>query len=162
MGEILDRFSRLRHEDQTLSLYALVDGLQYQEYLGCALRANPARRSLLEDTPDAPLAHAGPWLIDVTDDSSQTSQLEQLEEALPSVSWLITPIDIDGLTQLLQLKLQAELPDGRKALLRFYDPRVLNNLRQTMDERQHADFFVAIQEWHYACNGERFVVRSHA
>jgi hypothetical protein len=54
--------------------------------------------------------------------SKDASELGALERALPSLSWLMTTMDLDGLAQVLQLKLNAALPDGRQALLRFYDP----------------------------------------
>lgn len=81
--------------------------------------------------------------------------LHDLEQALPSVSWLISAIDLEGLSQLLQLKLDAQLPDGRKVLLRFYDPRVLGNLMQTMNNAQRAEFVYLIDEWHFIHDGRR-------
>lgn len=82
-------------------------------------------------------------------------ELAALERAKPAVSWLITPIDLEGLAQLLQLRLDAELPDGRKALVRFYDPRVLGNLFKVMDGQQCAEFFQLIDEWHFLIDGRR-------
>ena len=67
----------------------------------------------------------------------------------------MTSIDLEGLSQLLQLKLDGELPDGRKVLVRFYDPRVLGNLFQTMSAEQKAAFFHLIDEWLFIYNGRR-------
>jgi len=44
------------------------------------------------------------------------------------VTWLIAEADLRGLAHLLQLRLDVRLPDGRIALLRFWEPRVLANL----------------------------------
>ncbi len=139
-----------------MNLYALVDGFQYERHTGKRLEHRPdVNRPILIGTEDAPLAHAGPWLIDIGRAEEQLAELRDLENALPSVSWLITAIDLEGLAQLLQLKLHAQLPDGRQALLRFYDPRVLGNLFQTMDIEQRAEFFHLIDEWHFIYNGQR-------
>ena len=43
------------------------------------------------------------------------------------------------LGQLLQLRLDVNLPDGRSALLRFWDPRVLVNLARTLDGAQREE-----------------------
>lgn len=93
-------------------------------------------------------------MFDVTKIAEQVYALIELEQALPAVSWLITSVDLEGLSQLLQLKLDAQLPDGRKVLLRFYDPRVLGNLCHTMDAEQYAEFFGLIDEWHFNYKGQ--------
>lgn len=156
MINVIERFQILRQQQQMLNLYALVDGFQYEEHTGQRLQhRRGVNRPILHGTEDEPLAHAGPWLIDVTRADEQVPQLQALEQALPSMSWLITAIDLEGLSQLLQLRLEAELPGGRKALLRFYDPRVLGNLYHTMDAEQRAEFFHLIDEWHFIYNGQR-------
>jgi hypothetical protein len=156
MINVIERFQALRHHQEMLNLYALVDGFQYEQHMGQRiLYQQGINRPILHGTEDEPLAHAGPWLVDVARAVGQVSQLQALEQALPSVSWLITSIDIEGLSQLLQLRLEAELPDGRKALLRFYDPRVLGNLYHTMGAGQRAEFFHLVDEWHFIYNGQR-------
>lgn len=161
MAKIIERFKALQQTEETLGLYALVDGYQFERHTGQRLRyQRGANRPILMGTADAPLAHAGPWLIDVAQVPDQIAQLETLEETLPSVSWLITSVDLEGLSQLLQLKLHAELPDGRKAMLRFYDPRVLGNLFHTMNHDQRGEFFRFIVEWHFHYKGQGVVVGS--
>lgn len=144
-----------------LNLYALVDGFQYEQHIGERLEfQRGVNRPILYGTEDEPLAHAGPWLVDITKSDRHISFLLELEEALPSVSWLMTSIDMEGLSQLLQLKLETELPDGRRALLRFYDPRVLGNLYHTMDTTQRAEFFHLVDEWHFIYNGKHLAAGS--
>lgn len=65
-----------------------------------------------------------------------------LEHAAPAVTWLIAPQTIAGLAQLLQLNLDTALPDGRTALLRFWDPRVLISLAELLEPGQR-EFFLA-------------------
>lgn len=156
MIRVSERYQALQKKEDTLNFYALVDGYQYELHFGRRMQHQLGiNRPILAGTEDEPLAHAGPWLIDLTKLPAQERSLEELEQALPSVSWLITSVDLEGLSQLLQLKLEAQLPDGRKAVLRFYDPRVLGNLYHTMDVQQRADFFDLIDEWHFMYNGQR-------
>ena len=160
MVNVLERFQNLQQQEATLSLYALVDGFQYEKHTGQRIQHIPGiNRPLMHGTEDQPLAHAGPWLFNIIDSAEQFHALQELEQALPSVSWLITSVDLEGLSQLLQLKLEAELPDGRKALLRFYDPRVLGNLYHTLDAGQRAQFFDLIDEWHFIYNGQSVATR---
>jgi hypothetical protein len=156
MDDIVERFLALQQADALVRLYALVDGFQYEQHTGERLHyQRNINRPIFMGTEDEPLAHAGPWLIDTSRAPDQLQLLNELEQALPSVSWLISPIDLEGLSQLLQLKLDAQLPDGRKVLLRFYDPRVLYNLWQTMNDEQRAEFVHLIDEWHFLHDGRR-------
>jgi hypothetical protein len=154
--DIVEHFRALQQADTALWLYALVDGFQYEQHTGQRLvYQRGINRPIFLGTEDEPLAHAGPWLIDVVRAPDQLQSLHDLEQALPSVSWLISAIDLEGLSQLLQLKLDTQLPDGRKVLLRFYDPRVLGNLMQTMNNAQRAEFVHLIDEWHFIHDGRR-------
>lgn len=159
-----ERLAQLRSNFGALRLYALVDGAQYQQRLGQAMAQQPGMRALFAGTPDEALAHAGPWLIDAeSEDASLANELAKLEAEVPAVSWIIAPQDLEGLAQLLQLKLDMKLPDGRCALLRFWDPRVLVTLVQVMDEEQRMSFFAHIEEWHMLHNGKRvWIGRQHA
>lgn len=153
--DVVERFKVLQQSHENVRLYALVDGLQYEQYTGRRLEwMYDTNRPIFHGTQDEPLAHAGPWLI-ATSEANQMRQLCELEQAVPSLSWLITAIDLEGLAQVLQLKLDAQLPDGRPALLRFYDPRVLGNLCRIMTAEQLADFLSLIDEWHFIYDGRR-------
>jgi hypothetical protein len=156
MFDVLSRFLGLAEKRRELRLYALLDGLQYEEHTGQQLqRAAGTNHALFDDTDDAPLAHAGPWLCEVPQHPQHIDAFAALERERPAVSWLITAMDLEGLTQCLRLKLNAELPDGRRALVRFYDPRVLGHLFTVMDAPQRAQFFHLIDEWHFLHNGQR-------
>jgi Domain of unknown function (DUF4123) len=155
--DVLDRYRQLLQQQTHLRLYALVDGLQYELHQQLRIESNQGyNQALFQGTEDAPLAHAGPWLFDLTENTADIETFAQLERNQPAVSWLITSLDLSGLADLLRLKLHAELPDGNQALLRFYDPRVLVNLYNIMDTSQKAAFFQFIDEWHFAHNGQRF------
>lgn len=166
--DVQHRYEQLSTAYPELRLYSLVDGLQYRQHTGHDVQPQfeshgQINRSLFEGTEDAPLAHAGPWLFDVTHRPDLIEPLATLESALPGVSWLVCALDLQGLTQLLQLKLHVRLAPGKTALLRFYDPRVLGNLFVVMTAQQKAEFFSLIDEWHFMHGGQRvWAGRSHA
>lgn len=163
MLDVHDRYLQLATQRRALRWYALVDGLQHRRIMGDGLRCLPGmNRALFEGTEDAALADAGPWLHDLCADPAPATGWAKLERAAPAVSWLITAMDLEGLAQVLRLKLDVTLCDGRRALLRFYDPRVLSNLLVTLPEDECSAFFEAIEEWHFLSNGERvWIGRQH-
>jgi len=153
---VVTRFAQLQRDMDALKLYALVDGVQYRAYLGEPFTACEGFRSLFSGTIYEALAHAGPWLIDIEQvDSALVDTLAAMEQTVPAVSWLIAAQTLEGLSQLLRLNLDTELPDGRTALLRFWDPRVLVNLAEVLEATQRGAFFAHIQEWHLLRMGQR-------
>lgn len=163
-ADVMERLTALRVRVPTLRLYALVDGAQYQQKRSAPMPRLHGTAALFDGTVDAPLAHAGPWLVDAEQaDAALVSDLARIEREVPGVTWLIAEADLTGLTQLLQLKLDARLPDGRTALLRFWDPRVLIGLVKVLDASQRETFFAHIHEWHLLHNGKRaHIGRAHA
>ena len=154
--DVADRLAHLRMRNPALRLFGLVDGLQYETLRGERLDHRHGFASLFHGTPDAALAHAGPWLVDAeAAGDAVTADLARLERELPSVTWLISEADLYGLTQVLQRQLDARLPDGRIALVRFWDPRVLAGLATVLTPKQRETFFAHIYEWHLLHNGER-------
>lgn len=164
--EVLARLSHLQHTSHRphLRLYALVDGLVYAQHQGSPLQHDRGSiRSLFENTADAPLGHAGPWIVDIERADAELAEvLMTLEQAAPAVTWLIAPLPLDGMVQLLQLRLDICLPDGDTALLRFWDPRVLVHLAQVFDVPQREEFFAHIEEWHLLVEGRRSWIGRHA
>ncbi|WP_265919677.1 DUF4123 domain-containing protein [Cupriavidus nantongensis] len=150
---------------QTLNLYVLVDAALYQQHRERQLEHVPSVvAALFSGTADEALAHAGPWLVDATQVTEAVLRdLISLETTAPAVTWLFAEADLTGLSQLLQLRLDIKLPDGRTALLRFWDPRVLAALFRLMESDQRAEFFGHIHEWHFLDEGIRvWIGRQHA
>jgi hypothetical protein len=162
--DVMERLAEWQRHDPALRLYALVDGVQYRTHRGEPLEYDVGRVALFDGTPDAALAHAGPWLVDAELAGDATTQdLARLERQAPAVTWLIAQQDLRGLAQLLQLKLDTHLPDERSALLRFWDPRVLAGLAELLDAAQRETFFAHIHEWHLLHNQRRvWIGRQHA
>ncbi|MEQ6352784.1 DUF4123 domain-containing protein [Ralstonia pseudosolanacearum] len=154
--DVAERLAQLHARNPALRLYGLVDGLQYEIHRGERLDDRQGFASLFHGTPDSALAHAGPWLFDVdAAGNGVTADMARLEREAPSVTWLISGTDLHGLAQLLRLQLDARLPDGRIALVRFWDPRVLADLVNVLSPNQRETFFAHIHEWHLLRNGER-------
>ncbi len=161
MLDVQTRLIQLQEQRPELRLYALADGLQFEQHHGERLSDAYGRRGLFAGTPDAPLIHAGPWLFDMVLAGDLLPILAELEQLAPAVSWLIAPQDLDGLAMLLQLRLDMQLPDGRLALLRFWDPRVLAGIAGIMRDDQRAEFFAHIDEWHLLHQGKRVWIGRH-
>lgn len=163
-SEVITRFTQLQQSVGALKLYALVDGARYRMQFGEPCTTRQGFHSLFAGTLDEELAHAGPWLVDTEQvGATLVDQLAAMEQAAPAVSWLIASQTLEGLVQLLQLNLDIELPDGRTALLRFWDPRVLVNLAEVLDSAQRETFFAHIHEWHLLHQGQRvWIGRQHA
>lgn len=156
MIDVMERLELLRQDTDVLRLYALVDGAQYQSRRGERIVPKQGFYSLFQGTQDAPLAHAGPWLVDTEYlDRRFLVGLAELEHETPAVSWLIATQNLDGVAQLLQLNLDMKMPDGRMALLRFWDPRVLVSLAEILSIDQRQIFFGHFHEWHLLHKGKR-------
>lgn len=163
MLDVQERLSRLKEHYSELELYALVDGLQYEQEHEERLQPGYAVRSLFANTPDEPLQHAGPWLIAIEQAQNLIPKIAILENNKPAVTWLISSAGFEGLAMLLQLRLDTQLADGTKALLRYWDPRVLAGLVGIMTPEQREDFFSHIHEWHLMHQGQRvWIGRHHA
>lgn len=142
-------------------LYALVDGLLYGDAFGVtALERGSAAIALFDDTPDASLADAGPWLIDF-EGAEMATRLALLELAAGAsgVSWLTTAYQFQSLARELRGRLDVLMPNGGTALLRFYDARVLGDIARVLSLSQRAAFFVPTFDWLVQINDE--LIRVH-
>ena len=154
--DVLERFAVLKAQHPALNLYVLVDGLAYEAHTGERLTPlSGVNASLFANTADEPLAHAGPWLFQANQIEDQLAGLWAFEQAKPAVSWIIAPMDLHGLAQLLQLRQEAKLPCGSQVLLRLSDARVLDKLFAVLTPVQKSEFFGLIAEWHFLHHGER-------
>lgn len=162
--EVLRRHRRLREHWPDLRLLALVDGLAYEEHLIERLQPRLGVHSLFEGGPDAPLAHAGGWLIepDLTGPVMERD-LFRLESKAPAVCWFFTRDPLGSLLVHLRQLLNLTLPDGRDALLRYYDPRVLVSLLRALNDEPSSNLgaipaacpFGFALEWHLWLDGHR-------
>ncbi len=158
---VLEQLHALQTENPLIQMHALVDGLVFRQVHGEPLTVRPGCVALFDETPDVALATAGPWLLDARDHAPVCDALHSYEATHPLVSWLMTDVPFAGLVQLLRLKLDVRLPDGTMALLRFYDPRVLYSLAETLTDRQREEFFGHIDRWCFMHKGEWMTIGRH-
>ncbi|CAK9886231.1 MAG: hypothetical protein XXXJIFNMEKO3_02659 [Candidatus Erwinia impunctatus] len=145
----------------TCSLYALVDGLQYERYFGQELQAaRDISYPLFDPYPDSKIAFAGPWLIKLNKSECYREKFKELDIKYPALSWLLSSSPPDALLNNFKDFLTLELPDGKSALFRFYDPRVLSNLTDWIDEQDFSRLIQGVSEWVFTLNNEFVDLRS--
>lgn len=145
-------------------LYGLVDALLYARASGSPpLERSTSTIALFDGTPDAALADAGPWLIDFDQASHAVRQsLFNMGAAPEGVSWLISAYPFEGLAHELRGHLDARMPDGRTALLRFYDARLIGDIAALFSLPQRMQFFVSMFDWLIQINDELMRVHPNA
>lgn len=151
-------YSQRHSLEPSLRWFALADGLAYANAFGHWLTPGPGKFAVFTGTQDEPLAHAGPWLLEMGAELNPHAERFDALEAFHGVSWIFAPQTIEGLGQLLQLHLDVEGPEGQRAMLRFWDPRVLYTLMSALDVAQKQKFFGLIDQWHFTYMGEHFWV----
>ena len=96
-----------------------------------------SHRALFQGQPEARYAHAGPWLVQVNDSNALHGWLNALEgSCVPCVTHLASREGFEAVFAYLQSLLDMTLSDGASALLRFYDPRVMQRLRRVLTPAQ--------------------------
>ncbi|KWE79362.1 DUF4123 domain-containing protein [Burkholderia territorii] len=167
MGDIsIGSFFATRQQQLTMlvHLYALVDGLLFADAAGgSAPERSQGAVALFDGTPDASLADAGPWLLDwERTPGSIRHALSAMAGGSTGVSWLISAYPIESLADELRRRLDVRLPDGRTALLRFYDARIMADVASLMELTQRMQFFVPTFNWLVEVNGKLKGVHPHA
>ncbi|MCG7780627.1 DUF4123 domain-containing protein [Lelliottia amnigena] len=147
-------------QSTTVTLFALVDGLQYERFFGEELSTqHPTAIPLFDTWPDSRIAFAGPWVIQMSRAMEMRTQLEALEAALPSVSWIVSSSTLKELVSHFQKNMNVGLSDGRAALLRFQDPRIQVRLGMMLDNQQHRQLTGLTQEWLTTIDGKVWSLR---
>lgn len=138
--------------------YGLVCGLQYERYFSRELTyEKSAILPLFRKYPDAQIAWSGPWIIDLRSELKYREELLELSLKLPSVSWIKSENDIDTLAGHLARQLNVKLEDGRTALFRFYDPRVMHRVKDVLLPLQVEEILRGVSEWRYSLEGKDYI-----
>ncbi|KVA01068.1 hypothetical protein WI40_00820 [Burkholderia ubonensis] len=147
-----------------LRLFALADGLLYSETSGSApVRSGESAMALLDGTPDASLADAGPWFFDYERTNSTTRDvLTCLAQGEYGVNWIISAYQPRLLANELRERLDATLPDGRTAMLRYYDARVMRYFAPALSSTERTMFFSPTFDWLIEIDGQLFRAHPHA
>jgi hypothetical protein len=148
----------LSHPDCTL--YALVDGLQFERYFGCEITVEKNVTYPFFDTyPDSKIAFSGPWLFKLNCSENYRGKLNELEIKYPSVSWLLSPLTPERLLLRFKEFSTLELPDGKYAFFRFYDPRVLESLGVWLEFCDCIKLIQGVSRWVFTSNDKVFDLR---
>ncbi|WP_434526123.1 DUF4123 domain-containing protein [Photorhabdus asymbiotica] len=159
--ELQKKWSEYREMHHEMKWYALVNGLQYERHFTEEIKyIDGTNNPLFRQYPDAKIAFAGPWLFDMAYAESWEEKLFELEKVAPSVSWLHTTLSLDKLTRHLENYLNVELETGETALLRFYDPRILHQIRNIFSPEQLSAFTDGIHEWVYSFDNNDYFVKA--
>jgi len=146
--------TRQAAETRALRLLALVDGALDDTMLDAARSRGIAWQSLYPDTMlEASRPEIGPFLLDLTvnDDASRATMLDLLNAGSDSdlVVWLATGHALPELAAYLHPLAEATLPDTRQALLRYYDPSILENLVLILTPTQRRELLATFVELRY-------------
>ena len=151
---ILERQKQSRYK---LNLYALIDGLEYERLFRDEIVESEGVAPLFIQPNNQDFAFAGPWILNVSQLSDDLkSQIIKLEQTYPSVSWIMSSLSFNYLLNHLERKLHLTLEDNRYALLRYYDPRVLNRLPSVFTPEQFKLFTLQINEWIFYLNNHYY------
>jgi hypothetical protein len=156
-----ERLNEVARQHANVRLFALVDGAQYNTISGQSIEAEGDYIvSLFAGTDEESLAHAGPWLVEIVVEQFAAG-IARIEALLPSVLWLISTDDTLTLARKLRERLNVSSPDGKEYLLRFWDPRALHALANSVAQSARRDFFGAALEWTYLHEKQRFYLRPY-
>ncbi|MDF7671469.1 DUF4123 domain-containing protein [Orbaceae bacterium ESL0721] len=148
--------NRQKESKQTFSLYALVDGLEYERLFRGEIEPDETALPLFIQTNNRDVAFAGPWLITMNCTEEMKNQIIQLEQTYPSVTWIISSHPLMLVFNHLERKLHTREKDNRYALLRYYDPRVLHKLANSFTKKEREIFTLNIDEWIYSYNNHYY------
>lgn len=141
-------------ESGVLCAAALVDGLQYERYFGEELQPEKdAVMPFFDRWPDSRIAFAGPWFVDLSKAMHLHERLRELEYNLPSVSWIASRLSPAQLMEHFKPFIDITLYNGKSGLLRFWDPRVANQLPVILEEDQLRELMQGVEEWLYSMEG---------
>ncbi|VWD22181.1 hypothetical protein BLA18112_05438 [Burkholderia lata] len=141
-------------DTRPLRLLALVDGALDDTMLDAARWRGIAWQSLYPATMlESSRPEIGPFLLDLTadDDASRAMVLDLLNAGSESdlVVWLATGHAVSDLAAYLHPLAEATLPDTRQALLRYYDPSILENLLPVLTAAQRRELLATFVELRY-------------
>jgi len=108
----------------SLSVYAVLDAARDDRIFPAVTSSGAARECLFAGAQEA-LEKAAPHLVAL---SPEAPLLETIAREGWGQSWgifLSTPRPLEDLRRELRRLLRVQLPDGKRVLFRFYDPRVL-------------------------------------
>lgn len=140
------------------NLYLIIDMIQYDDtsnkivsYLQNQQSVFLHSLSLFKGTIDEELNNVAPYLCQINSfenrlTESERAFLETEEKTSPVLLWLYSQSDLISLHRHLQHFMAGKLNNGREALLRFYDPRVLPKFLTMLTAEQSEQFWNGVDQ----------------
>jgi hypothetical protein len=125
-------------------LYAVLDAAKEQTIFKMLVESKAPYYWLFAETQTERLAHFVPYLVPLP---AESTLLETVVRSGWGKNWgvyLRSGAALEELVDSLRRLLVARLPDGRDALLRFYDPRILRALLMNSSQKQRRQLFAAV------------------
>lgn len=141
--------------DTPPNLYALVDGSLNPDILQLVIERGAVWQCLYPDTMlEAASPAMAPYLVQLRLDDNANAALARAllrhSEHMDLVLWMASRVSFSRLVQHLHVFAEVALADGRKALLRYYDPLILDVLLDVLTQEQRDRFvagFHALRYW---------------
>ena len=123
------------------SLFALLDAARDPAVLFLIRDGGRPHQSLYEGAEADDLAAYGPYLVDLDGDDAFLPRLVERGWGRSWGVYLASPADLATVRRHLRRYLKVEIPGGRTALFRFYDPRVLREFLPSWADDERDAFF---------------------
>lgn len=126
---------------ENLYSYVIIDCAHFDEEFYQRIIQNPTltAESLFMRTLDEESAVAGPLLIklDLEKNKDFIEKIQQIEQQKPAIIWLWSEIDFIRLADnTLKPLLYGTLEDTTEVLIRYYDPRCIKGMLETLKENE--------------------------
>lgn len=145
----------LKKKFESLKIYILVDGIQYERFLDEQLKEGEGQISLFSLPEDKILSFAGPWLLDVSKlPREKLEKIFSLEQTYPAVSWILSEQVFLKLAQYMRSCLMVSLPSKETGLFRYYDCRVLRMLPEILSSEQITQLTKYSIQWVFLEDGK--------
>lgn len=136
--------------------YIILDAAVRPDTPDALLRLAPpaSYRSLFLGTADANASASGPWLLAPADAPQLAQWLADVERQRPNAITLLTSMrPFEAVFAHLQGLLSLRLPGGGTGLLRYYDPRVMEQLHRVLTAEQRHALLAPFTGWR-TCRGQ--------
>lgn len=90
-----------------------------------------------------------PWILACPQDriDSWLSRSVALAKEFPAVTWLFGPLPTAELVSRMRRRVDVQFTDGSELLLRYFDPRILFELKAALSEETRLAFFSPAERW---------------
>jgi hypothetical protein len=131
-------------------LMGLIDGATDPSIYELVMESGTPFLSVYEGLPEAALGQAGLFLIEIEDpDAEWVVRVDQLDLQTPCLSLIWSRVSPDDLAVHLRAFLIVDIPGGKTALMRYFDPRATGAVFQVWPDSLMGTFISPIERWLY-------------